>query len=160
MWWADICFWMLQSDLVFPFFHYLFFLNHWDKVGGNWEESNKDCLLTSNFACVKEITEWSKARFNCLILAPNMNSVPLKTNKLLTYHCGCHGNLFTNSNEVCSWCLLSQGTSIPNMDTIWLKTKVLLTYHCGCHGNLVTIATRYVADAYCPKEPLFQIWMQ
>ena len=31
-------------------------------------------------------------------------------------------------------------------------TKNLLTYHCGCHGNLVTIATRYVADAYRPKE--------
>ena len=26
-------------------------------------------------------------------------------------------------------------------------------YHCGCHGNLVTIATRYAADAYLPKEP-------
>ena len=43
--------------------------------------------------------------------------------------------------------------SIPNMDSIQLKTKELLTYCCGCHGNLVTIATRYVADAYCPKEP-------
>ena len=39
------------------------------------------------------------------------------------------------------------------MDSIRLKTKELLTYYCGCHGNLVTIATRYAADAYCPKEP-------
>ena len=30
-----------------------------------------------------------------------------------------------------------------------LKTKELVTYYCG---NLVTIATRCVADAYCPKE--------
>ena len=41
------------------------------------------------------------------------------------------------------------------MDTIQLKTNELLTYHCG-----VTMAMRYVADAYCPKEPPYQIWMQ
>ena len=29
--------------------------------------------------------------------------------------------------------------------------------HCGCHGNLVSIAMRYVADAYHPKEPPYQI---
>ena len=46
------------------------------------------------------------------------------------------------------------------MDSIQLKTKELLTYYCGCHGNLVTIATRYVADAYCPKKPPYQIWTQ
>ena len=33
-------------------------------------------------------------------------------------------------------------------------------YNCGCHGNLVTIAASYVVDAYCPKEPLYQIWTQ
>ena len=49
---------------------------------------------------------------------------------------------------------------MPNMDTIQLKTKELLTYHCGCLGNLVTMANRYVADAYCPKEPPYQIWTQ
>ena len=38
------------------------------------------------------------------------------------------------------------------MDSIGLKTKELLTYYCGYHGNLVTIAMRYVADSYCPKE--------
>ena len=27
-------------------------------------------------------------------------------------------------------------------------------------GNLVTIAVRYVADAYHPKEPPYQIWTQ
>ena len=49
---------------------------------------------------------------------------------------------------------------MPNMDSIWLKAKELLTYYCGCHGNLVTIATSYVADAYCLKEPPYQIWTQ
>ena len=39
------------------------------------------------------------------------------------------------------------------MNSIQLKTKELGTYYCGCHGNLATIAMRYVADAYCPKEP-------
>ena len=39
-----------------------------------------------------------------------------------------------------------------NVDSIRLKTKELLTYHCGFHGNLITIITRYVADAYSPKE--------
>ena len=42
---------------------------------------------------------------------------------------------------------------MPNMNSTQPKTKQLVTYYCGCHGNLVTIATRYVADAYCPKEP-------
>ena len=46
------------------------------------------------------------------------------------------------------------------MDSIRLKTKELLMYHCGCYGNLVTIATLYVADAYRPKEPLYQIYIQ
>ena len=46
------------------------------------------------------------------------------------------------------------------MDSIRLKTKELLTHHCCCYGNLVTIATKYVADAYCPKEPPYQIWTQ
>ena len=49
---------------------------------------------------------------------------------------------------------------MPNMDSIRLKTKELSTFYCGCHGNLVTIATRYVADAYCPKEPPYQTWTQ
>ena len=43
------------------------------------------------------------------------------------------------------------------MGSIVFKTKELFTYHCGCHGNLVIIATRYVADAYCPKEAPCQI---
>ena len=76
------------------------------------------------------------------------------------YHCGCHGNLVTISSEVYGRCLTSQRTSMPNMDSIRLKTKELLMYHCGCYGNLVTIATLYVADAYHPKEPLCQIYIQ
>ena len=46
---------------------------------------------------------------------------------------------------------------MPNIKSIQLETKELLTYFCGYHGNLVTIATRYVADAYCPKEAPCQI---
>ena len=38
------------------------------------------------------------------------------------------------------------------MNSIQPKTKQLVTHYCGCHGNLVTIATRFVADAYCPKS--------
>ena len=40
------------------------------------------------------------------------------------------------------------------MDSIWLKTKELSTFYCG---NLVTITTRYVADAYCPKDNTIKI---
>ena len=43
------------------------------------------------------------------------------------------------------------------MDSIRLKTKELLIHHCSCHGNLVTIATKYVAYAYCPKEPAYNM---
>ena len=46
------------------------------------------------------------------------------------------------------------------MGSIGLQTNELLTYHCGCHGNLVAIATRYVANAYCPKEALYYKWAQ
>ena len=47
---------------------------------------------------------------------------------------------------------------MPNVDSLWLKTNKLLSYHYGCHSNLVTIATRYVANVYCPKEALYQMW--
>ena len=53
-----------------------------------------------------------------------------------------------------------QQTTVPIVNSIQLKTKELLMYHCGCHGNLATIATRYVDDAYHPKESLYQIWTQ
>ena len=36
----------------------------------------------------------------------------------------------------------------------------VMTYYCGCHGKLVTIATRYVADAYRPMKPPYQISTQ
>ena len=39
-------------------------------------------------------------------------------------------------------------------------TNALLMFHSGCHGNQVSIATRYEADAYCPKEPPYQMWTQ
>ena len=32
--------------------------------------------------------------------------------------------------------------------------------HSGCHGNQVSIAMSYEADAYCPKEPPYQMWTQ
>ena len=46
------------------------------------------------------------------------------------------------------------------MNSIQPKTKELTIHHCGCHGNLVIIAMRYMADAYCPNEPPYQIWTQ
>ena len=46
---------------------------------------------------------------------------------------------------------------MPNIKSIQLKTKELLTYFGSYHGNLITIATRHVADAYCPKEAPCQI---
>ena len=52
---------------------------------------------------------------------------------------------------------MSQRNFMPNMNSIPPKTKELVTFYCGCNGNLVTIATRFVADACCPKEPPYQI---
>ena len=49
---------------------------------------------------------------------------------------------------------------MPNMDLVQFKTKELGTYYCGCHGNLAAIALKYVVDAYCPKEPPYQISTQ
>ena len=46
------------------------------------------------------------------------------------------------------------------MDSIRLKINELLMFYSGCHGNLVTIAMRYMADAYCPNEPPYQIWLK
>ena len=40
---------------------------------------------------------------------------------------------------------------MPNIKSIQVKTKEL-AYFRSYHGSLVTIATRHVADAYCPKE--------
>ena len=75
------------------------------------------------------------------------------------YHCGCHGSPFSKATRYMY--LMPIITKNPhtkyglNMDL--LKTKELLMHHCGCHGNLVTIAMTYVADAYRPKEPPYQI---
>ena len=43
-----------------------------------------------------------------------------------------------------------------NIILIGLKTKELLRQNCSYHGNLVTMATKYVANAYYPKETLYQ----
>ena len=56
--------------------------------------------------------------------------------------------------------VLSQGISISNINSIRLKTNELLMFHSGCHGNQVSIATRYEADAYCPREAPYKIWSQ
>ena len=37
------------------------------------------------------------------------------------------------------------------------KTNDLLMFHSGCHGNQISIASRYEADAHCPKETPYQI---
>ena len=39
-------------------------------------------------------------------------------------------------------------------------TNELLMSHSGCHYNQVSTAMRYEVDAYCPKEPPYQIWTQ
>ena len=41
-----------------------------------------------------------------------------------------------------------------NGKDVRFKIHELLRYHFHCHGNLFTIATRYVANAYYPKEAL------
>ena len=46
---------------------------------------------------------------------------------------------------------------LANMNSIQLKTKDLLRFHSGYHGDQVSIATRYVADGYRIRKPLYQI---
>ena len=134
------------------------------------------------------------------ISIPNINSIQLRTNKLLMFPSDCYGNLVTmryvtvsivskdlhtkyelnttkdkevievslwlpwqlnfQSNQVCSWCLLLQGTSIPNTHSIRLETNNLLLFPSGCHGNQVFIAMCYEADAYCHNEPSYQMWTE
>ena len=43
---------------------------------------------------------------------------------------------------------------MAHMTSVELRTKEFMRYHRSYHGNLVTIATRCVANAYCPKEAL------
>ena len=35
------------------------------------------------------------------------------------------------------------------------QDKRIFLHNTGCHGNQVTIAMRYFANAYCPKEVLY-----
>ena len=86
-----------------------------------------------------------------------MNSIQLKTNELLVFHSGCHGNQvpIATRYEADAYCPDKRPYQIwTYYDS---KTKELLTFHCGCHDNLVTIATRYEVDAYRHKEPPYQI---
>ena len=39
------------------------------------------------------------------------------------------------------------------MNSIQPKTKEVLRFYSGYHGDLVSIATKYVADAYCLSKP-------
>ena len=88
-----------------------------------------------------------------------MDSIQPKTKELMTYYCGCHGNLVTIAMRFVADAYSHKGLHTKyglNMT----QDKKFLTYYCGCHGNLVTITTRLEADAYCPKEPPYQIWTQ
>ena len=91
---------------------------------------------------------------------PNVDSIWLKKKDLLSYRCGCHGNLVTIATRYATDAYLPKEPPYQIGTQSNFKTKELLTYHCGSHGNLVTIATRYVADAYRLIEPPCQIWTQ
>ena len=79
-----------------------------------------------------------------------MDSIKLKKKELLTYHCGCHGNLVTIAMRFVSnvYCPKNLHTKYGLNTT---QYKGVIDIYCGCHGNLVTIAMRLVADAYFPK---------
>ena len=89
-----------------------------------------------------------------------MNLVRLRTNKLLMFQSGRHGNQVSIATRYDADAYRPNEPPYQIWTQLRLKTKELLAYHCGCHGNLVTIAARYVADAYCLKEPPYQIWTQ
>ena len=82
-----------------------------------------------------------------------------KTNKLLMFHSGCHGNqvFIATRHESESYCSKNLRAKFGLNMTY---DERVVTYYCSCHGKLVTIATRYVADAYCPIKPPCQIWTQ
>ena len=46
---------------------------------------------------------------------------------------------------------------LANMNSIQLKSKDLLRFHYGYHVEQVSIATRYIADGCCIREPQYQI---
>ena len=62
-----------------------------------------------------------------------------------------------HSNEVCSWCLLSQISTMPNMKLIWLKTKELQSYKVdfswqSIMGPLVIVSTSYHREYLLSSE--------
>ena len=67
------------------------------------------------------------------------------------------------SAQLLSWCTFCGHPKVRPLKVgrfpvfISLKKKGILNYDFGYYDNLVTIAMRYVADAYCPKEALPQI---
>ena len=87
----------------------------------------------------------------------NMNSIHLKTNELLRYHCSFHGNLVAVALKYAVDDYYPKKSLMPKMNSVQFKTHELLRYHFRCHGNLVTIASRYVADAYHHKDNSYQI---
>ena len=65
---------------------------------------------------------------------PNVDSIWIKTNKLLTYHYGCHSNIVTIATryvpDACQ-------RFIPNMTSIGLKTKKSYL-----HNTVVAMVTK------------------
>ena len=60
-----------------------------------------------------------------------MYSILLQTKELMTYYCGCHGNLVTIAVRYVA-------DAIANMDSIRLKINELLMFYSGCHVSIVT----------------------
>ena len=64
----------------------------------------------------------------------DMDSIQHRTEELLTYHCGCHGNLVTIAMRYAADAFISKNLhSKYKLNT--LKTKELLRFQCGCYGN-------------------------
>ena len=58
-----------------------------------------------------------------------MDSIRLKIKELVTYYCGCHGNLITIATRYMADACCSKESPLPNMDSIQLKTKELLAHN-------------------------------
>ena len=56
---------------------------------------------------------------------PNMDLIRPKTKELLSYYCGCHGNLVTIATRHVADAYRPIEPPIPNLDSIRLKTKEL-----------------------------------
>ena len=59
---------------------------------------------------------------------PNINSIPLKTKEILTYRCGCHGNLVARTK---------QRIFLANLNSMQVNTNEVLGLLSSCDGNLL-----------------------